>query len=167
MGPSTSASSRPAAPDLPYGGVPPQPNYPAPQPSSFKPQAPPVQSFQQAPVAPSGMPVRNVLAPAQLFVPEEGRAIKLPEASQVVIGRIDSMSSYTPDIDLTPYGAFENGVGRRHLQLSVQSGQVIAEDLGSTNGSFINGRKLSPHSPHQLRNGDELRLGTLVMRLQL
>lgn len=168
LGPTTSAPSKPAAPNLPYGGVPPQPNYPAPQPSTFKPSAPPpVQSFQPAPVAPSSAPGRSILAPAQLFMPEEGRAIKLPEASQVIIGRIDSMSSFTPDIDLTPYGAFENGVGRRHLQLSVQGGQIIAEDLGSKNGSFINGKKLSPHSPYQLRNGDELCLGTLVMRLQL
>lgn len=51
-------------------------------------------------------------------------------------------------------------ISRRHARLYLQGTQYIIEDLGSTNGTFINGQRLS--APHVLRLGDVVLLGENV-----
>ncbi|WP_279791269.1 DUF3662 and FHA domain-containing protein [Rothia sp. RSM292] len=51
----------------------------------------------------------------------------------------------------------DKGVSRRHLQLSMQGGAVVASDMGSTNGTLINGAPL--RVPVMLANGSLLRMG--------
>ena len=51
----------------------------------------------------------------------------------------------------------DKGVSRRHLQLSMQGGVVVASDMGSTNGTLINGVPL--RAPVVLANGSLLRMG--------
>jgi len=48
-------------------------------------------------------------------------------------------------------------VSRRHTRLYLDAGQYIIEDLGSTNGTFVNGQRLS--TPQVLRSGDTIMLG--------
>ncbi len=93
--------------------------------------------------------------------------LALPSAAQAVIGRADPVSKFTPEIDLTPYGGLEQGVGRRHGRFFVQQGQIYYEDLDSTNGSFLGGQRLSPRQPRPVRHGDELRLGMFVLTIEL
>lgn len=83
-----------------------------------------------------------------------------------MVGRADVVSNFFPEVDLTPYQALENGVGRRHLRLLVQNGQVYAEDQDSTNGSWVNAQRLQPRQLHALKSGDMLRLGQLALRIQ-
>jgi pSer/pThr/pTyr-binding forkhead associated (FHA) protein len=79
------------------------------------------------------------------------------------MGREDPVSGIFPEIDLDPYGAQEDGVGRKHAQLVLQGGQVCIEDLDSVNGTAVNKQKLAPHQPRPLKDGDELRLGKMVI----
>ena len=51
----------------------------------------------------------------------------------------------------------DKGVSRRHLQLSMQGGAVVASDMGSTNGTLIDGAPL--RAPVMLANGSLLRMG--------
>lgn len=53
----------------------------------------------------------------------------------------------------------DKGVSRRHLQLSMQGGAVVASDMGSTNGTLINGAPL--RVPVMLANGSLLRMGNI------
>ena len=39
---------------------------------------------------------------------------------------------------------------------------VILTDMGSTNGTFLNGCRLTPHKVYIVRDGDEIRLGNLI-----
>src|SRR3954470_20860372 len=55
-------------------------------------------------------------------------------------------------------------VSRRHARISVQGGQVVAEDLGSTNGTYVNEQPIS--SPRPLRPGDKVRVGLTVLELR-
>jgi Double zinc ribbon/FHA domain len=112
-------------------------------------------------------PQRVALAPSQLIVAANGAAIALPNSAQAIIGRADPVSKFYPDVDLTPYGALDHGVGRRHLRLFVQGGQIMAEDLDTTNGTLLNGQKLVAKQPQPLRTGDQLQLGKLLFRFQL
>jgi pSer/pThr/pTyr-binding forkhead associated (FHA) protein len=119
------------------------------------------------PVAPPPSPARVALAPASLLVRASGAALPLPATAQVLIGRADPVSNFFPDLDMTPHGALEGGVGRRHARLFVQGGQIMLEDLDSTNGTFRNGARLAPRQPTPLANGDELRLGSVLLTVQL
>ena len=163
------APSRPVAqaPASSYSaGVPPQPSYPPPQPSTYAP--PPAQpvapapSYTPPPAAPAA--ARSALAPARLTVASSGAVLPLPAGSQALVGRSDPVSNFYPDVDLGPHGALDNGVGRRQLRLFVQGGQVMVEDLDSTNGTVLNGQKLAPRQPQPLRNGDQILAGKLLLR---
>ncbi len=85
---------------------------------------------------------------------------------EVVIGRSDG-GTMTPDIDLTPHNASELGISRLHaaLQHNTRNNILSISDMKSANGSFVNGQKLYPQEVRTLRNGDELRLGRMVLRV--
>lgn len=167
------APARPAAsaPTPPYSaGVPPQPGYPPPQPASYAPSQP-AATYTPPPIQQPHTPVpytppRSTLAPARLVVVASGATVPLPAAAQAQIGRADPVSNFYPDVDLNPYGALDNGVGRRHARLLVQGGQVQLEDLDSTNGTALNGQKLAPRQPQPLRDGDQITVGKLLLRYQ-
>ncbi|MDQ2996208.1 MAG: FHA domain-containing protein, partial [Chloroflexota bacterium] len=163
-------ASQPTAPAY-NTGVPPQPAYPAPQPSSYAPPAPSDKRLPTPPIAPTAppptvasTPMRAMLAPSQLIVAASGVALPLPNAAQAIIGRGDPVSNFFPEIDLNPYGAIDNGVGRRHIRLFVQGGQVLIEDLDSTNGTLLNSQKLTARQPQPLRDGDQISVGKLLLR---
>ena len=56
-------------------------------------------------------------------------------------------------------------VSRRHAAIREHQGGVAIEDLGSTNGTFVNDRKVQGVQP--LSNGDEVRLGNTVFRVRV
>ncbi|GAB4209416.1 MAG: zinc ribbon domain-containing protein [Roseiflexaceae bacterium] len=167
--------AQPAQPVAPpsYGAAPAAPpSYAQPAQPAQPVYTPPVQPAQPAqpvytpPVQPA-QPARTSLAPARLVAVATGAAMALPATAQAIIGRADPVSQFRPDLDLTAYGALEQGVGRRHVRLFVQDGQIMVEDMDSTNGSQVNGQRLPPRQPRALRDGDQLQLGRLVLRIQL
>lgn len=57
-----------------------------------------------------------------------------------------------------------NCVSALHAELTIlNDGQIIIEDKGSTNGTSINGHKLTPHSPHAVQRGDRVQLGDMSL----
>ena len=52
---------------------------------------------------------------------------------------------------------YDPEVSRRHAQITFQEGRYIIEDLGSTNGTFVNGRRVN--MPMPLHNGDVIEMG--------
>jgi pSer/pThr/pTyr-binding forkhead associated (FHA) protein len=56
-------------------------------------------------------------------------------------------------------------VSRRHAEIRPRGGSWVLTDLGSTNGSSLNGRRID--SPEVIRPGDEIELGTSVLRFEL
>lgn len=94
------------------------------------------------------------------------RRVVITENLSIVLGRADANVRFNPDIDLTPYGAAERGVSRAHSRLHIANGQLFITDLGSTNGTFVAGKKLSPNEAHPIRPGDELLLGRLAISIQ-
>jgi len=84
---------------------------------------------------------------------------------EFIIGRSASGSAMAPDIDLEKKGGTDMGVSRLHLSIryDTEHQAVLVSDLGSSNGSFLNGQRLLAKEIRVLRHGDELRLGKLVM----
>ncbi len=85
--------------------------------------------------------------------------------SQATLGRYNGIAK-ADHIELEPYGAIDNGVSRLHAVIRrTNKGMFEVEDLDSANGTYLNGVSLPPHVPHPLKNGSELRLGELRMRV--
>lgn len=83
----------------------------------------------------------------------------------LVIGRGAKGSAVMPDIDLADEDGDKLGVSRLHLNVSYdeRTHTVSVSDMGSANGTYINGQRLHPHEVRVLRDHDELRLGKLVL----
>jgi pSer/pThr/pTyr-binding forkhead associated (FHA) protein len=84
---------------------------------------------------------------------------------ELVIGRQDPNTGQSPDVDLREHGAVEKGVSRRHATIIRRNGSLSIVDQGSPNGTFLNGQKLIANQPRVLRDGDDVRLGHLVLRV--
>ncbi len=91
--------------------------------------------------------------------------LKIPDV--VTIGRINAGNDDVPDVDLTPYGAADQGVSRKHIKIIRKDVLFFVVDLGSTNGTDLNGKRLLPHTERMLRSDDELRLGRFKVKVKL
>ena len=56
-------------------------------------------------------------------------------------------------------------VSRQHAEIRPRGGSWVLSDLGSTNGSCLNGRRID--RPEVIKPGDEIELGTSVIRFEL
>jgi hypothetical protein len=87
--------------------------------------------------------------------------------AEILIGRLDSANNVYPELDLTADGGFEEGVSRRHARITFRDGIPYIEDLKSTNFTYLNNVRLEPLTPRPMHHGDELRLGTVLLRVEL
>lgn len=91
-----------------------------------------------------------------------GAPIPFPE-DNVLIGRIKPGVTPAPDIDLVPHGGDRMGVSRQHARMLRGTSGWVLEDLESTNGTFLNGKQISPRQQVRVRTGDIVRFGTLTL----
>ncbi len=84
----------------------------------------------------------------------------------VIVGRLSKVpGDAQPDVKLNPFGADEKGVSRQHIKLIRKHDLIYVSDLGSSNGTFLNGRPLMRNCLRVLRSGDDLQLGVLKLRV--
>lgn len=87
---------------------------------------------------------------------------------EMVLGRRTRRSPLNPDVDLGDSDGNRLGVSRLHLSIRYDKeyNNLTVFDLGSANGSYINGQRLHPHEVRVLRNNDELRLGHMMLQVR-
>ncbi len=116
-------------------------------------------------------PVSTVQPPAEAEAPApqqaEATAYFISKASgnvfpvfkaDALIGRYDSVTGSTPEVDLTQEDASRN-ISRRHARLVTKDGKhFVAEEIGTMNGTFLNGEKLPTGVLTPIKDGDELTL---------
>ncbi len=128
---------------------------------------PPVAQPPVTPAAPPVAPPPPVVGMRpRLVVAGTGVEFDLSGKAEILMGREDPVSGVFPEVDLTPHGGEEGGVSRRHAKLTVRGNQWLVEDLNSTNFTFVNNQKLNPGVPQPLNNGDQVRLGRVVLTFQ-
>ena len=87
--------------------------------------------------------------------------------NESTIGRWDADNGVFPDVDLDAYDS-DAKVSRRHAKIYRSNGSYFIEDLGSTNGTYVNrGRRLLPGTPQQINDGDEVIVGKTFLRFQI
>jgi hypothetical protein len=121
-------------------------------------------SFLSPPPAPAPHPE---LERPTLTVIQSRREIRLPGISLAYLGRRDEKQNIYPHIDLTGDGAAKYGVSRRHARIHQSDEGIQIEDVGSTNGSFINEQPLIPFKRYPLQHGDVLQFGQLKATLNI
>ncbi len=88
-------------------------------------------------------------------------------AEESFIGRWDADNGVFPDVDLDAHDS-EAKVSRRHARILHEGGEFAIEDLGSTNGTFVNrGRRLVPGTAQPIKDGDEIIVGKTFMRFNV
>lgn len=100
-----------------------------------------------------------------LQIVKTSQKIHLESGADYTIGRISGTQPILPDIDLTPFRAYEEGVSRLHATIRVSNEDVSISDLGSANGTMINGFKIPPYEPRPLKNGDVVVLGKFQVEI--
>ena len=82
----------------------------------------------------------------------------LGDPAGVIVGRNPAGSSHV---------VTDPSVSREHARLYVENGVLYVEDLGSTNGTALNGRALVPGERERAGEGDELTLGSVAFQIDL
>jgi CRP-like cAMP-binding protein len=87
--------------------------------------------------------------------------------NDALIGRYDSVTGSTPEVDLTQEDASRN-ISRRHARLVTKEGKhFVAEEIGTMNGTFLNGEKLPTGVLTPIKDGDELTLCRLSITFRV
>lgn len=100
-----------------------------------------------------------------LSIFDTDEVIFLHSSEEFSMGRATAGQPIVPDIDLAPYNAYETGVSRLHASINITNRPITVQDLGSVNGTRVNGKKLAPHSTTSLSHGDILTLGKLKIQV--
>lgn len=107
----------------------------------------------QRPRAPQGVGiVSDVYALKFISGKYQGGEFPLKGDKQLIIGRSSEL-----DIVLV-----EDMVSRKHAKITLAGGKITIEDLGSTNGTFVNGEKVKTS---RLKEGDRILVGTSILKL--
>lgn len=96
-----------------------------------------------------------------------GQFLPLKNRKEFTIGRVSVGQTIMPDIDLTPYGAYDYGVSRLHAVLRKTETKVIIMDLGSSNGTYVDGTRLESEREYPLSHGSIISLGKLKIQFLL
>jgi pSer/pThr/pTyr-binding forkhead associated (FHA) protein len=100
-----------------------------------------------------------------LHIVDSGQVIHLKERKEFTLGRTVEGQPILPDVDLTPFDAFSLGVSRLHAALRIVNHDVVVTDLGSSNGTRVNGQKIVPHVDYPINHGDIVALGKLKIQI--
>jgi len=96
---------------------------------------------------------------------DTGQVLPLTSRNEFTLGRISEGQPIMPDIDLSPYQAYAGGVSRLHAIIKRDDNRILFMDLGSANGSYINGKRLQPNAEQYINHGDIIALGKLKMQI--
>ena len=115
-------------------------------------------TYDTAPLG-AALILNGITDPREIVVPRR--------MSTALFGRNDRLAGLIVDIDLSSKDGQTRGVSRRHARVRFINDRYLIEDLESLNGTFLNQRKLVPFVPEVLRDGDELRFGSLTFSVML
>ena len=106
---------------------------------------------------------REAGAAGPKLVCEAGDAVFPLRTSESTIGRYDPVTETQPEVDLTLVDT-KRSVSRRHAKIVLRNGAYfLTEEVGALNGTFLNGSKLVTGKPAELKNGDQISLGTVSL----
>jgi hypothetical protein len=85
------------------------------------------------------------------------------------VGRSDVAQNWHPELDLIPFGgaAPDLGVSRHQARIQRTGDTFSITDVGSTNGTFVNGKALEYNQPVDLHDGDSVAFGAFNAKVAI
>ena len=118
----------------------------------------PAGAVPAAPDAPPAAPIQ-VAAAWTLVLLDTGATFRLPDKQDIRIGRFDSVTKTAPDVDLTEADSYKT-TSRRHAKLVRHEGRVwVCEEIGTANGTYVNGKRIGTGVNTPVQDGDWLQFG--------
>jgi len=104
-----------------------------------------------------------------LYLPDYDHVLEIPTQNEFTLGRHVQDQVITPDVDLNPFDGFDNGISRLHatIKINAKNQTVHVVDLGSANGTSVNGYEIPSNSEVPLGHEDILTLGKLHIKVLL
>jgi pSer/pThr/pTyr-binding forkhead associated (FHA) protein len=140
------------------GTIPQQPPRMPPAPATQPPSSP---AQVERPIRPEAAERKTEKAPSRYCLASQSghHRIALAESGQILLGRFDPTAPANPDVDLSFDDRESHVVSRRHARVIGHEGNHLIEDLGSTNGTLVNGKRLRIGQKVLLQPGDRVALG--------
>lgn len=115
----------------------------------------------QAPEMPSPEAAEKAKGSERLVHAESGIEFHLAAGAETTVGRRDPVTGIEPDIDLTPADS-QRSISRRHAKIFRRDERFyLREEIGTMNGTFINGDRVETGVPVEFHDGDEVRFGLI------
>ncbi len=87
--------------------------------------------------------------------------------TETSVGRRDPVTGIYPDVDLSPVDS-QRSISRRHAKIFRRGAKYfLSEEIGTMNGTFVNGERLETGVPAEVKPGDELRIGVVELEFRL
>lgn len=113
---------------------------------------------------PESPPEKHV---AVLVDPASGKRFGVAAQGSTTIGRRDPVTRIQPDVDLTSIDP-ERSSSRRHAKIFCEEQKFfIVEDIGATNGTFLNNARVRTGVPVEVQSGDAVRFGLVELMFEV
>jgi CRP-like cAMP-binding protein len=105
---------------------------------------------------------------ARLVEITTGISFPLAASKETTVGRIDPVTGINPEVDLTPVDG-KRSISRRHARIKREADGTfsVVEDVGTMNGTFVNGVRLAAGRPVPVASGDTVVFGTIQCRFEI
>ncbi len=105
---------------------------------------------------------------ARLVEIENGIIFPLADSRETTIGRVDPVTGIVPDVDLTLVDG-KRSISRRHAKIRREENGAfsVIEDIGTMNGTFVNGVRLEVGRGMPVVSGDKVVFGTIQCRFEI
>lgn len=103
---------------------------------------------------------------ARLVALPDNTELELPVKEIVHIGRVDPVNQVEPDLDLTSIDT-NLTTSRRHALLLRRGQGFYIQEERATNGTYVNGTRVSAEHPLEIRSGDDIMFGAVHMRFHV
>ena len=141
---------------------------PAPEPAAPVAAAPVPAAPAPAPVPPAPAPAapEAVAQNLALRIVASGQVLLLePERGEFLVGRPDPVTGIQPEINLGPFDTMRT-LSRRHAKILKEGGlYFVREEVGTTNGTFVNGERIKTGAAVPLKPGNRLRFGSIEVEV--
>lgn len=89
------------------------------------------------------------------------KSFRVPLSNSIIIGRPKKSCAVNLDIALS----YDGSVSGPHCEITVKDGKFYIKDLQSSNGTYVNGRKILAET--EIFSGNILKFGRLEMRFEV
>lgn len=111
---------------------------------------------EPAPAEPPPVPIVAVLVD-----PKSKKMFDLSDGGESTVGRVDRLTGFSPDIDLSSLDT-QRTLSRRHAKIVRKDGDYyVREEIGTRNGTFVNGTRVQTGVDVKLASGDNVRFGMI------